>query len=44
MVVYGKNEMEYISQKDLVMEQLVKRYGHLEKGMTTDVFTSLVPL
>lgn len=42
MIEYGKLEMEYVSQQYQEMEFLVNKYGHLERGITTDVFSSLV--
>lgn len=42
MIVYGKNEMDYISLKDPVMSDLVEHFGHMDKGLTTDIFASLV--
>lgn len=42
MIVYGNDEIDYVAKKDSIMELLVKRYGHLDRGMTTDVYTSIV--
>lgn len=42
MIEYGKEEMAYISSKSTVMQILVKRYGQLEMGHVTDVYSSLV--
>ena len=42
MIIYGKNEMEYISKQSEEMEKLVLRFGHLEKGQVSDVFESIV--
>lgn len=42
MVEYGKSELDHITGRDPVMKALAERFGHLEKGMTEDVFVALV--
>lgn len=42
MIQYNKTEMDYLSEKDEVMKQLIQRYGKLNAGHVTDVYTSLV--
>lgn len=42
MISYGQAEMDYISKQDPIMKKLVKKYGHMERGTTTDIFESLV--
>lgn len=42
MIKYSQKEMEYISRKNDVMRDLVSHFGHMEKGVSGDVFSSLV--
>ncbi|MFT4106354.1 MAG: DNA-3-methyladenine glycosylase 2 family protein [Lacrimispora sp.] len=41
MIKYSQKEMEYISRKNDVMKNLVSHFGHMERGMAGDVFSSL---
>lgn len=42
MIQYTDSEMFYVASKDPVMNQLVNHYGHLYRGVNTDIFSSLV--
>ncbi len=42
MIEYGQAEIDYIAGKDPVMKKLTEEFGHLEKGMTEDIFAALV--
>ena len=42
MIEYGQKEMAYLSAKDPVMEQLIRHYGHRERGIEKPAFASLV--
>lgn len=42
MIEYSEAEMRYVASKDPIMDLLVKHYGHLKRGVNTDVFSSIV--
>lgn len=42
MIEYGREETEYIAGKHPVMKALTERFGHLNKGMSGEVFSDLV--
>lgn len=42
MIIYGNNEMEYLSSKDPVMKELIQHFGHLDRGTTTNIYESLI--
>ncbi len=42
MVKYGEKEIPYIFEKSDIMRGLTEKYGYLEKGETTDIFSSII--
>ena len=42
MIEYSEVEMQYVASRDPIMALLVTHYGHLIRGSSTDVFSSIV--
>jgi DNA-3-methyladenine glycosylase II len=42
MIQYGQKEMECLSQRDETLKKLIQRYGKLDGGTVSDIYTALV--